>query len=388
MSIKKIVLLICIILLSGCWDQNEAERMLYAHAVGVDYKDDEYIIYLQIINFANVAKSESPSPEVDQSEVGVSKGKTMEEAIDNLYRETDERVFWGHLAYLVFSEDSLKNKGINAVIDSFIRYIETRYRIWVYSTKDDVKSVLLSIPIINKSLTISKLDDPMNSYQQNSMIYPLNIRELIIGLNEPNHEITIPLVKVDQNWETVKEKKKTVSIEGVSIVDREKYKGRLEGKKAYGLQWMNKKSKEGEVSFHTDENGPEFNASVIIRNVRTKITPIVKGENITFDIKITVDALGNIMPPNTTEKDLNKKVKETIANEVKQTFKEALDHDVDIYRLSEQVYRKENKTWEKIQKNGKITLTEDSIAHLEVKIRNFKSGRKSLINTFIDSERK
>lgn len=50
--------------------------------------------------------------------------------------------------------------------------------------------------------------------------------------------------------------------------------------------------------------------------------------------------------------------------------------------LSEHVYRKNNMTWKKFQKDGKIELTEDSIRTLDVDIRKFKAGRKSLSDTF------
>ena len=61
MSQKQIAIVILMLtttlLLSGCWDVTEPQRMYYVQGVGVDYKDNEYTAYLQIINFANVAKT-------------------------------------------------------------------------------------------------------------------------------------------------------------------------------------------------------------------------------------------------------------------------------------------------------------------------------------------
>src|SRR5699024_10000010 len=126
------LLLIMMTLLSGCWSLNEAERMLYIHAIGIDYKDNQYEIYAQIINFANVAKSDTPISEIEQAEVGFATGNTIEDAIFNLYRSTDERVSWGHLTFIIFSEEALKDQRMNAAIDVFTRFIETRYRILLY----------------------------------------------------------------------------------------------------------------------------------------------------------------------------------------------------------------------------------------------------------------
>lgn len=382
MKITKVVMMIVLVVpfLSGCWDNQEAERLLYAHAIGIDFVDNQYKVDLQIINLTSVAKSETPiSAEDSQSEVGSATGKTMEEAIANLYKSLDAELFWGHLTYIIFSEEALKEKRVNEVIDSFIRYYETRYRIWIYSTKDDIKEILLTVPINNLPITISKLDDPLNSYSQYSFIRPINIRELIIGLNEPNHEIVIPFVTARENWSNTKGKSPKPTIIGGSLLSSTSYKETLLGSKIAGLQWMNSKSNEGEVSFLLKKDKEESLASIFIQDVNVKVTPIIKQNDVTFDVTISVKALGNIIPSGAKMIDLEKGVKDTIKQEVKRTYMEALEHDVDIYRLSEFVYRYHNKEWKRLQENGKVKLDEDSLS-IDVKIRQFKSGRKSIDN--------
>lgn len=376
------LLLIMMTLLSGCWSLNEAERMLYIHAIGIDYKDNQYEIYAQIINFANVAKSDTPRSEIEQAEVGFATGNTIEDAIFNLYRSTDERVFWGHLTFIIFSEEALKDQRMNAAIDVFTRFIETRYRILLYSTQDPVKDVLLTVPIINTAINLSKLGDPANSYQQESFIEPVDMRRLLIGLNEPNHEMAIPLISVINNWESAKGIKKIPMLSGVSLITPDDYKGFIAGKEVNGLQWMNNDTKRGEISFLVDENDKNSLVSVTLSKVRVEVKPIVEKETVRFDIKVSMDATPNSVPYKVKTEVLIKGLEEAIKREIKVTYKEALDRDVDIYRLSEHVYRKNNMTWKKFQKDGKIELTEDSIRTLDVDIRKFKAGRKSLSDTF------
>lgn len=126
MSQKKIAIIIVMLtttlLMSGCWDVTEPQRMYYVQGVGVDYKDNEYTAYLQIINFANVAKTESANPEAAPTEIGQAKGKTIEEAIYKLYRSMDQEVFWGHMTFLLFSESAMKDERAIAVIDTFYAF--------------------------------------------------------------------------------------------------------------------------------------------------------------------------------------------------------------------------------------------------------------------------
>ena len=79
MKTRKIVpFIICCLILSGCWDHNEPERLLYINGIGVHYKENGDVeVYLQIINLQGLAKQESgggPSA-IKQAEVGHAKEK-------------------------------------------------------------------------------------------------------------------------------------------------------------------------------------------------------------------------------------------------------------------------------------------------------------------------
>ncbi|MGX9135816.1 Ger(x)C family spore germination protein [Rummeliibacillus sp. JY-2-4R] len=370
---KKIVILLIIltILLSGCWDSREAQRLFYIYGIGVDYKDGKYEMYAQIISFANIAKSEQPAnPDTIQAEVGYASGKTEHEAFYNLYKSLDEELYWGHLSYIVFSEEAIKSGKMNSFVNSFIRFLNTRYQTWVYSTQESVKDVMLVTPILNKAISLSKLSDPLNSYRQDSAIEPMSIRKLILRLDEPSHEVNVPLVTLTQNWETIKGKNPTTNINGVSVVTPRDLKGNISGDDINGLRWFNKKNKKVELQL-------TGNLAANGKVDAVKVTPIVKNNNVKFDInlKIEVDLSG--FHGTVKESNLRKEVAKEIQKEIKDTFAVGLSMDADIYRLSEYLYRKDVKTWSKLQKGGKIELNENSIRKINVEIVSVHSGRKN-----------
>ena len=371
---------ILVAMLSGCWGKQEPERMLYIHGFGIDYEDDEYKIYSQIINFKNVAKSDQPSADPNQSEVGYASGKTIDEAIFNLYNSADEKIFWGHLTYIILSEEALKNGAMNSVIDTLIRYRETRYQVWLYSTDDSVKDVLLTTPIINTAITLSQLGDPMNSYEQESLVEPVDIRRMIIGLNEPGHEMAMPYFSITENWETTSGKDKIAQLSGVGLITPKEFKGFIKKEKMYGLRWMNEKTKRGEVTFSLD-SGEEDVMSVILQKVKLKVNPVVKGDSVKFDIDVKMQGEVSAIPVKIKMDEVRKKAEQEIKRQIEETYKEALEKDVDIYRLSEYLYRKDVKAWKRLEKNGKVELAEDSIGTLNVKITELKSGRKLFVET-------
>ena len=49
--------------------------MYYVNGVGVDFKDNQYEIYLQLINFKDIAKSETPYVPEAPAEIGYAIGK-------------------------------------------------------------------------------------------------------------------------------------------------------------------------------------------------------------------------------------------------------------------------------------------------------------------------
>ncbi|MFT9819668.1 Ger(x)C family spore germination protein [Lysinibacillus sp. NPDC056185] len=371
------------LLLSGCWDINEAQRMYYVDGLGIDYKDGQYEIYLQLINFTNVAKSEYPNPQTVPAEVGQAKGKTLEEALFKLFRSIDQKVFWGHMTFIIFSEEALKDKNALSIIDTVLRYRETRYQIWTYCTQDSIKDILLLTPILNKSLISSKLSTPLDTDDQETFVEPVNFRNLVIGLNEPNHEIGIPYVTINKNWETAEQQGQDTTFIGVGVLSKSGFKGLIKNDAARGMQWMHNRTHRGEITFKLDGDETDF-LTVTLEKIKVDIEPLVKNNQVTFEVVVKLNATLNGLKTNVSEDEIRKKIIKEVKKEIRTTYKEALAKDIDIYRLSEHLYRKNVKVWKRLEKDGKIPLTPSSISKLEIDVNQVNSGRKTFTGTFND----
>ena len=51
---RLIFLCCCSLLLTGCWDVKEPERLMYIFGLGIDYKDEEYIVYATIASIISI----------------------------------------------------------------------------------------------------------------------------------------------------------------------------------------------------------------------------------------------------------------------------------------------------------------------------------------------
>lgn len=367
-------------MLSGCWDATEPQKMYYVNAIGVDFKDNQYEVYMQLINLDYVARAEQSTPDVSLSEVGYAKGRTIEEAIYELYRSSDQQIFWGHMRYLILSENALIDERSIPVMDTFIRFRETRYQIWVYCTKDPLNEILLRTPILENTLTASKLSNPINTTEQESFILPQNLREVMIGLNEPNYEISIPYVAMKQNWESENEHKQDTIFSGVGVLSKNGLKGFIKNEAAKGNQWMNDQANRGEVTFKLDEGERDY-LTVDIDKLDVIIKPDINKNQVKFEIYIKLNATINGFKERVATDEIRARIKEQVKKEIIATYKEGLKIDADIYRLSEQLYRKHLKTWKNIQINGKVPLTEDSISKINIHINKINPGRKNFAET-------
>lgn len=373
------ILIVTLPILSGCWDEIEPQRMYYVNGVGVDFKDNQYEIYLQLINFKDIAKSETPYFPEAPAEIGYATGETLEEAIYELYRSIDQEVFWGHMNFLIFTEEALKHEEVISVFDTFLRFRETRYQMNVHFTQDSLKEILLTTPILNKSLIDSKLSHPLNARKLEVFTEPVNLRNLVIGLNEPSHEVSLPLVSIVKNWDTTKEHpSKETTIKGIGILSKDGLKGVIIGDNARGINWMQNKKNRGDLTFKLDNNK---SLTVDMEEKYFDVKPVIKGNQVQFDVDIKVDVILNGFKKKATENEIRTGVIKKVKEEVKTTYEAGLKLDVDIYRLSEHLYRNNVKVWKTLENNGKIPLTEESIRIINVEIDKIKSGRKTFSET-------
>src|SRR5690606_18057347 len=121
-------------------------------------------------------------------------------------------------SFFIVTENLMEEDHINSVINTLTQHTDTRYQTWVYSTDDPLEEFLIAVPLLKRSITLTSLADPYNSFQQASFIEPLSMRQLIIQLNEPGYDVKIPYVTMKDDWKTQKGTEKSVKMTGVAVI--------------------------------------------------------------------------------------------------------------------------------------------------------------------------
>lgn len=55
MKYKLTVLILCLLMLTGCWSRRELNELLIVLGIGVDWKDGEYLVSFQVVNPSEIS---------------------------------------------------------------------------------------------------------------------------------------------------------------------------------------------------------------------------------------------------------------------------------------------------------------------------------------------
>lgn len=375
----KLMLIVMIVFLTGCWDTRNLELQYYVNALGVDYKEGQYEVYVQILNFqAMPSGGEARKGDGSPLYVGFAKGTTIVEALHELYSFTDRRIYWGHISSLIITENALRQEnGIIKAYDGLSRYEENRHTLWGFVTTSSL-SELLTIPILLEiSPIFSFLGEPSESYEQSSFVEPLRLHRIISMVDEPGQTTIFPILeKVDVGWlEMNKKPHANLKITGAGVLEGTDFKGLLVKEDMKGIRWLQESTVRTPIVL---EKAGEPIATMIVRDPKVKKIPKVEGNEVTFSIEIEVSVSPIEYFENLSTDEIKKEASRIIEQEIRSTYEKGLELDADVLQLSHSLYKENTKVWKKATDNGILPLTSKSLRDIKVIAQVYKSGKDKL----------
>ena len=112
---KIIIIILSTLLLTGCFNYTELNKMAIVSSIGIDRKSDKYEVTVQIMN-----AKESDETEGSQVSVYTEKGTTIMEALRKISLRSPRKLNGSHLSKLVLSKEVSKENIID-ILDAFER---------------------------------------------------------------------------------------------------------------------------------------------------------------------------------------------------------------------------------------------------------------------------
>lgn len=396
---KLALIMVCIsLLLTGCWDYQEVDRLASVLAMGIDSIPGSKIIVITV---------QITSPEVKGKgtqttggggggkayTVMYSEGKSLSEAIRNLGIQSTRRILLSHCKVVILGKD-LAETGIGEIVDDLKRVRESRRTNWILTTDKTAKEILEK-DIALEQVPARGLDLILQNFKTAGRVQPMNCNDFFAGLNEDSHVSFTPLAQLDDIDKQVTDqlekvvgrpldsegKPKTLTIGKTAVFKNLRMVGVLNEDDTRAHRWLVDSPKGTIITLtyapEAQTNGEKGEISLDINDGKTTITPQISEDGITMNISINVKVAlhetgttgVNVLDPKEIEQ-LQRQAAETMKLELEHTINTAQKElKSDCVGFADNLHNYYPVEWKKIKDNWEdIFPTVDSQISCEVEI--------------------
>ena len=354
---KKIILFLICLILCGCNDYAELNKLSIVTAVAIDKNKDKYEVTLLI---ANSPKQDTSAKEGEaKTTVYKARGKTVAQAIKTIDKKTPKELYFSHINVVVISEEIGKD-GFLKIADWLIRHPKTRNRFYLIGVNK------------NKASDVLKIISPLESYPSQSIatLIESNKNSRAIGdsasysnfigrILETGYEPIMPTININgspkkgakqENLETA-EPNTYLSLGNLAIYKGDKLIKTSTKKESEMIHIINNEAKELLYYMKYKDNIINIYSNNLKTKIKLKnsnsIDIYIKGNGTIYEIngKIDLNQTKNIK---TIEKKWNKKLKKDIENTI---IKLKEEYKSDIFGFGNMIYKNYPNRWKKIKNN-------------------------------------
>lgn len=370
------VLLISVVFLTGCWSGKDIEKKNLVTGLALDKGKKsltEVCLEQRESNTSNNNKLTVTFQFVN-SEAGATSNKTngQQKPYQNVSETGDSVHFisreitlrrkgtptFSHIKVIVINEDLLRLYSLEPLLDLLFRDNELRASCLVFVSKGLARKVFES-EVTGGSPSLQLMEIIDNSSRSTRILPPLTVGKLTGKMESKSSFLIQNLHSADGE----------IKFTGGSIIKGKNKKiiGYFNEREIEGVTWITGHGKGGLVkTFDKKTNKPIVYE---IKSMKSRITPQIKGNHISFDLKI--ESEGRLSenwltsPQKMTNKFLNKV--ETIAEkEVTHLVKNVLEkaqkeYQVDVFGFRDQMRIEYPKEWEKLKNDWDKTFSKASI---------------------------
>lgn len=358
---KKIIILIIISLFFtlGC-SYKEINDLAIVSAIGIDYKDNNYVVSVQVMNL----QKETNDATTESSILYSASGKTILEALKNIHLKYPNTLYLGHSELLIIGQSIILNNNINKIFDFFLREPQARTDcLVIVSDKNDAIDLINPKDENNEGTFPSKdlITTIENSKEITGYTITQTLEEFIINYYEEGLDTVLTNVVIDNSDNQIKTK-----LTGLVAFKNNNYVGRLSENNSFIYNTINNNYKRGSIDIPYKNNllGIELKPN-------SKINVSIKNNKIIYDINVTLEGVVTELHTNIDfNADKDYKMLEDATNEyIKEEIKSLIDYcknnNVDILGLKNLLYKYEYKEYKKYKDSdiyniSKININVDS----------------------------
>lgn len=329
----KKILVLCILIdlftLVGCTNKINLDLMIFVDSIGIDYDKDlgDYYIYYHIASSDTLLTSELGSSS-SQSYYSIAKvqAKSIYEGIDMIKCTSIKNIILTHIQSIIVTTNFINANNNLIELNNIVKtYKEISPNFFIFATDIDLESIysVKNPDNISSFFSIITSNNYIKSYK---LTY---YTELAQSLGEETLITKIPLIRAsDSIWKKDKEKLTSLFIAGNIYIDKDGNNILIEKDKFQVIELLN----------HINETSLVINDNIYtFYKFKNRIKE--KNNEFTFFIKANIITSSELEDINETKRTISN----YLSNEINNIIIYGLNNNIDIFNLSDIIYRKTNK---------------------------------------------
>ncbi len=353
------VLLILVVLIpTGCWDMREINELGMVMAVGVDKSSDSQT-YTVTVQIANPKPTDSARSEAGTSAESMwivsGEGRSINEAVREISKVSSKNIMWAHNNIIIIGESCARN-GIIPVLDFFTHTPETRLKTFVAVAKGnasdylstvagnaDISGVSLSEIFRFSTLTAESVQTDMLRVAAD--MYSSDTQPILSSIDFKNR------ILPDSG-----KPQKIINLSGSAVFDKDKLLGFLSQEETRGVAWvLNSFHNTTKNTIITVIDPAHDNKAVSVQtaDVKTKLVSNIS-EQIP-DISIQISGIGKIVEEdastNQSIQAMKTHLEELVDNKIADDINLALDkvqknYKSDVFGFGKLIHAQHKEAWQ------------------------------------------
>lgn len=357
----RLLVLLPLLATAGCWSSQDIQNQAYVTAIGLDYDNGSYVVYAQVLNFANVAMTESN--QLGKSVpiwIGHANAPTISDALGALHKTSQMPLYWGHTKVLVISERFLRQMGIRNAIQVMNRYREVRYNIYMYGTREKMTDIFVQKSIFNLSPLDTVMFSPKQIYQ------PITGNRFIAKLDEPGNPAVLPSIGLDSaSWDEDRKRKSMFRINGGFYFTNKKMTAWMSEEDLIGATWAQRSLRDTVIKVPVSK---PYSAGIMALKSKMTTKALLKDGQPKFELTVYMRGFVLELFENVSVGKLEQLAEVVLREQVQKTFLKGIEARCDPLALQQTFYRKYPRRWAELGGQEAFMLKPDSLEKINVHI--------------------
>lgn len=347
-AVKKFIILVMILMIillqTGCWDQKIYERIGFILQLGLELDKDGKVLYSAAVPIID------PDSKEEKTEILSTPINNLREGRDKVRQTAGKTVEGGKVQQMFFSED-LARKGINEFMDVFLRNPENPLLANVIVVEGSPYELMKrSEEFEDKPRPTFYVNGLLVSARRNSYVPETRISNFIILTHSKTIDPATPLIRCEKN---------EIKVEGTALFSGDKMVGKVKPEEAGLLLGLMGESKDinylyGGVYSKKDKKALQNGIALLMKTKKRKIIVNIEKEKPIIDIKL--DFNGSISEYSgeldLTNPEEQKVLEDAIGMGLQRDYVKLLKYLVEVgsdpIGFSEMIRTKHNQYWKSI----------------------------------------